>query len=423
MAINEIRLFNPMAHGITSPVINSSSKTMNSLEKQLLQFPVPNGDAQQHSQQLIRLLVDEIAQHDGRISFARYMSLALTAPGLGYYVSGNQKLGASGDFVTAPEISSLFSRCLARQCAPILQDLGGEREVNVLEFGAGSGMMAADILLELERLGVLPTHYFILEVSGELKQRQQQTLQQHAAHLLQRVRWLDSLPAAGFRGVVLANEVLDAMPVHIFFKEKENLGEYYVAWNGEQFIWEKGDFSNKQVEMRVNALRDSLPDKYRSEINLEMDGWVASVAEFVEQAVVMLIDYGFPRHEYYHPQRDQGTLMCHYRHRSHDNPFVYPGLQDITAHVDFTAVAEAADTAGLRVAGYSTQAMFLLANGLETMLQSMDVNDPEFLRLARQVKTLTMPGEMGELFKVMALSKGYDQSLQGFQLQDLRAKL
>jgi SAM-dependent MidA family methyltransferase len=396
---------------------------MNSLEKQLLQFPEPGEDARRHSQQLIQLLVEEIAQHGGRISFEHYMALALAAPGLGYYVSGNQKLGAAGDFVTAPEISAFFSRCLARQCAPIVEHLSAEGEVDVLEFGAGSGIMAVDVLLELEHLGQLPSRYLILEVSGELRQRQQQTLQQKAAHLLERVQWLDALPARGFRGVVLANEVLDAMPVHLFFKEKETLGEYYVGWNGEQFTWEQGDFSNREIAARVKALSDLLPEHYRSEINLAMGGWLTSVAEMMDQAVMLIIDYGFPRREYYHAQREQGTLMCHYRHRSHDDPFVYPGLQDITAHVDFTAVAEAAHAAGLQVAGYNTQAMFLLANGLDTMLQSSDVNDPDFLRLTRQVKTLTMPGEMGELFKVMALTRGYDQALQGFQLQDLRARL
>ncbi|MCI0505864.1 MAG: SAM-dependent methyltransferase [Gammaproteobacteria bacterium] len=403
--------------------MNIRSKTMNSLEKQLLQLPVPDEDAQRHSRQLIRLLGNEIEEQGGRISFERYMSLALTAPGLGYYVAGNQKLGARGDFVTAPEISSLYSRCLARQCAQVLTHLASSGEAGILEFGAGSGIMAADILLELERLDTLPSRYSILEVSGELKHRQKQTLQQKAAHLMDRVHWLDSLPPPGFRGVILANEVLDALPVHLFFKENDRLGEFYVAWNGERFIWEKGDFSNKPVAARVNELSRSLPDSYRSEINLAMDAWIASVAGIIGQAVVLIIDYGFPHHEYYHPQRDRGTLMCHYRHRSHGDPFVYPGLQDITAHVDFTAVAEAAHAAGLQVAGYTTQAMFLLANGLENMPQSIDVNDPEFLRLARQIKILTMPGEMGELFKVIALNKGCDLFLQGFYLQDLRGRL
>ena len=403
--------------------MNSNPKTMNSLEKQLLQFPIPDQDAQQHSQRLIQMMMDEIEQHGGHISFERYMSLALTAPGLGYYVSGNQKLGASGDFVTAPEISSLFSRCLARQSAQVLSHLHVEGEANLLEFGAGSGVMAADILLELEHLEVLPANYFILEVSAELKQRQQETLQHKAAHLMDRVQWLESLPQSGFRGVVLANEVLDAMPVHRFFKDRSQLGEFFIAWDGQQLVWEKNNFCNEHVASRVKELSGLLPDIYSSEINLAMDAWIASVAEFMHQGVVLVVDYGFPQHEYYHAQRDQGTLMCHYRHRSHDNPLIYPGLQDITAHVNFTAVADAADAAGLHVAGYNSQAFFLIANGLENMLQLVDVNDPEFLKLSQQVKTLTMPGEMGELFKVMALSKGYDQALQGFQLQDLRSRL
>lgn len=403
--------------------MNSNPKTMNSLEKQLLQFPVPDKDAQQHSQQLIQLILDEIQQHGGRISFERYMALALTAPGLGYYVSGNQKFGASGDFVTAPEISSLFSRCLAHQAAQVLSDMNANGDVDLLEFGAGSGVMAADILLELERLDALPANYFILEVSAELKQRQQETLQNKVAHLMSRVHWLESLPQPGFKGVVLANEVLDAMPVYRFFKEQNQLGEFYIAWDGQQFIWEKDKFSNEHVASRVKELSGALPGNYVSEINLAMDAWITSVAEFMEQGVVLVIDYGFPQHEYYHPQRNQGTLMCHYRHRSHDNPLVYPGLQDITAHVNFSSVANAADAAGLHVAGFNSQAFFLIANGLESMLQTADANDPAFLKLSQQVKTLTMPGEMGELFKVMALSKDYDHALQGFQLQDLRSRL
>lgn len=396
---------------------------MNSLEKQLLQLPVPTEEAHQHSQQLVQAIVDEIEQHNGRISFEHYMRMALTEPGLGYYVSGNQKFGESGDFVTAPEISSLFSRCLARQCAQILSRWPDQGDRQLLEFGAGSGVMAADILLELEQQQMLPARYLILELSAELKQRQQQTLQQRVPHLSSRVQWLDALPASGFCGVVLANEVLDAMPVHRFFKTAEQLGEYYVAWENDQFVWQQGEFSNVLIAERVKQVSSALPDGYTSEINMAADAWIATIAERLAQGVVLIIDYGFPRHEYYHPQRNQGTLMCHYRHRSHDNPFLYPGLQDITAHVDFSAVAQAADDAGMQVAGYTSQAFFLIANGLESFLQDVDVNSPDYMRLTQQVKTLTMPGEMGELFKVLALSKNSDGSLQGFQLHDLRSKL
>ena len=396
---------------------------MNSLEKQLLQLPVPTPEARQHSQQLIQAIADEIEQHNGRITFEHYMRMALTEPGLGYYVSGNQKFGESGDFVTAPEISSLFSRCLAHQCAQILSRWPDQGDQQILEFGAGSGVMAADILLELEQLQMLPARYFILELSAELKQRQQQTLQQRAPHLSSCVQWLDTLPESGFCGVVLANEVLDAMPVHRFFKTVEQLGEYYVAWENNQFVWQQGDFSTALIAERVKQVCSALPGEYTSEINMAADAWIATIAERLAQGVVLIIDYGFPQHEYYHPQRNQGTLMCHYRHRSHDNPFLYPGLQDITAHVDFTAVAQAADDAGMQVAGYTSQAFFLIANGLENFLQDVDVNSPDYMRLTQQVKTLTMPGEMGELFKVMALSKTYEGLLQGFQLQDLRSKL
>lgn len=402
--------------------MSHSPNRLKSLEKQLAQLPPPPPQAQHHSQQLVDLIVAEIKQ-DGPISFERYMTLALTAPGLGYYVAGNHKLGAAGDFVTAPEISTVFSRCLARQCEQVLRELQTQGPADILEFGAGSGTMATDMLLELEQRECLPGRYFILEVSGELKQRQYQILQTKAPHLLPRVQWLDTLPETPIHGVVLANEVLDALPVHRFYKEDASVGEYYVDWNGERFVWRQGPFSSSLVKQRVCALLDELPSPYVSELNLAAEAWMGSLGDILQQGVALVIDYGFPRNEYYHPQRSQGTLMCHYRHRAHDDPFVYPGLQDITAHVDFTAVAHAAHGAGLRLAGYNTQAFFLMANGLEEFAHSLDVEDPSYVKLAQQIKTLTMPGEMGELFKVMALAKQFDQPLQGFALQDMRGRL
>ena len=402
--------------------MNSSPKSLKSLEKRLLQFPQPAPDARRHSQRLVERIADEI-QQQGPVTFERYMSLALTAPGLGYYVSGNQKLGGAGDFVTAPEISPLFSRCLARQCEQVLRAIAVGGPADILEFGAGSGVMAADILLELEQRDCLPGRYFILEVSADLKQRQLQTLQRKAPQLVSLVEWLEALPENIFRGVVLSNEVLDALPVHRFFKDAESGGEYYVDWDGERFVWHKGKFNNEKVKQRSEALLAQLPQPYVSELNLAADAWVGSVADILQQGVAIIIDYGFPQAEYYHPQRSQGTLMCHYRHRAHDDPFVYPGLQDITAHVDFTAVAQAAYEAGLQIAGYNSQAFFLMANGLEEFARSLDADDPAYLKMAQQIKTLTMPGEMGELFKVMALAKNYQQPLQGFALQDMRGKL
>ncbi len=383
-----------------------------------MRLPEPDEKARAHSMALIRLIVDEIAGAGGQISFARYMALALFAPGLGYYSAGSQKFGASGDFVTAPEISPLFSRCLARQTAEVLENLGSG---DVLEVGGGSGIMAADLLAELALLGSLPKQYFLLELSADLRQRQRETLAQKVPHLLARVQWLDSLPDDGFRGVVLANELLDALPVHLFRAEAEGFTERCVTWQDGRFQWCSAGIGDAALAQGLAMLGEGLPEGYVSELNLAAGGWIGSVATLLQAGVVLLIDYGFPRHEYYHPQRDRGTLMCHYRHRAHDDPFVYPGLQDITAHVDFTAVAECAVDSGLDVLGYNTQGLFLLANGITELAQSD--NEREQLRLAQQVRTLTLPGDMGELFKVMALGRNYDVPLRGFMLQDLRGKL
>jgi len=366
----------------------------------------------------------EIEAAGGVISFARYMELALYAPGLGYYAAGARKFGEGGDFVTAPELSPLFSRCLARQCLQVLDGLGTGA---ILEFGAGSGVMAADILAELERLGALPTAYHILELSAELRARQQQTLAARVPHLLERVVWLDRLPDA-FAGVVLANEVLDAMPVHRFCVEADQDFELYVGWEDGDFVWRRGPVSDGRVAARIVALRGllgaELPERFESEINLAAEDWMRSVAAVLHSGMVLLIDYGYPRREYYHPQRVGGTLMCHYRQRAHPDPLILAGLQDITAHVDFTAVAEAAVETGLEVAGYTTQAHFLLACGLDTAMAEPAGDDlVRHMELTAQVKRLTLPSEMGELFKVLALTRGFDAPLLGFSLRDLRDRL
>jgi len=385
----------------------------------LSRLPIPSPEAQAHSEKLIARIVDEIAAAGGRITFARYMELALYAPGLGYYSGGSRKFGAAGDFVTAPEISPLFSRCLARQTAEVLRELGGGA---VLEVGAGSGVMAAEILAELEAVDALPEHYDILELSGELRARQRETLAKCVPQLVERVRWLDALPAPGFRGVVLANELLDALPVHCFEVTADGVQERFVGWNGERFEWRLAAPEDAQLAARFFDIAKDLPVGYASELSLAAEGWIASIAAMLEAGVALLVDYGFPRHEYYHPSRTGGTLMCHYRHRAHDDPFVYPGLQDITAHVDFTAIAEAAVDAGLHVAGYNTQGFFLLASGL-TELAPPAEDERQQLLLAQQIRTLTLPGEMGELFKVMALTRNFDAPLRGFALQDLRSRL
>lgn len=371
----------------------------------------------------MKLIRDEIAANGGAIPFAKYMQLALYAPGLGYYSAGLQKFGTKGDFVTAPEISALFSRCLARQCCQVLQTLGGG---SILEFGAGSGVMAADLLLELERQQKLPQNYMILEVSGELRVRQQETLKTRIPHLFSRVQWLDRLPERPFSGVILANEVLDAMPVHRFCVDDNGIQEFYVTSNNEEFNWQLGPPSDDRLREMVDQLSiQQIPDTYDSEINLLLPGWMKSVSECLERGLVLLIDYGFPRHEYYHPDRSMGTLMCHYQHRSHMDPLILPGLQDITAHVDFTAVAEAAVDCGLQVAGFTNQAGFLLGCGLVELAQGEVVEDAlTQIKTSQEIQKLTSPAEMGELFKVIALTRDLGKiGLMGFSSWDQRGRL
>jgi SAM-dependent MidA family methyltransferase len=389
-------------------------------------LPSPTTDELAHSEQLQTVIRDEIVAANGLITFARFMELALYAPGLGYYAAGARKFGEAGDFVTAPEISPLFSQCLAQQCQQVLQTIGGG---DILEFGAGTGAMASDVLLELERLNALPGHYFILELSADLQQRQQETLRRRAPHLFERIEWLSVLPAPGFKGVILANEVVDAMPVHLIRFEGEEAREGFVSWEDERFVWRDGPPSTPELQQCITTLQQSLDAEtfctgYTTEINLAQRGWISSLAELLEQGVALIIDYGFPRHEYYHPERACGTLMCHYRHRAHCDPLILAGLQDITAHVDFTALAEAALESGLEVLGYTGQAQFLLATGLGERLAAVDQNDTRrYLEITQQVKKLTLPNEMGELFKVLALGRGYDGMLNGFMLQDRRHTL
>ena len=390
-------------------------------------LPPPGADATAHSEALRGHIRHVIEAAGGSISFARFMSLALYAPGLGYYVAGSRKFGAEGDFVTAPELSPLFSRCLARQIEQVLADLGGG---DVLEAGGGSGAMARDILLALEAQDSLPGSYFILELSPELRQRQRETIEQGAPHLLPRVVWLDSLPRHGFRGVLVGNEVLDAMPVNIVQMSEQGWRERYVGWDDASgFVWQEGELSSPELGQHLKRLEQELGSEpfipgYITEVNLAGDAWVRSVAEFMAAGVVLLVDYGFPQHEFYHPERASGTLMCHYRHRAHADPLILVGLQDITAHVDFTAIAHAAVGAGLDVAGYTAQAHFLLGCGLAELAELEPEGEVRrHLDTTQQIKKLTQPNEMGELFKVIALSKQYDGLLQGFMLQDRRGRL
>ena len=384
------------------------------------QLPEPDQFAKAHSEKLFHLIADEIEQQGGSISFARFMEQALYAPGLGYYAAGAHKLGEAGDFVTAPEISPLFSHCLARQAAQVLAALTAG---DILEFGAGRGVMALEILRELQRLDCLPNHYYILELSADLRERQQQLLRDELPELFERLVWLDQLPAEPINGVVFANEVLDAMPVELFELQDGKPRQIAVA------LAEKGlGYQATECELTVDdelaVQLAGLPDGYRSEYNNSAAPWLQAMSQSLGQAAVFLIDYGFPRHEFYHPQRSEGSLMCHYRHRSHPDPLILLGLQDITAHVDFTQVAEAAHAAGFDVSGFTSQAYFLMSLGLTEMLgEEEGITLQRQMVLAQQVKKLTMPSEMGELFKVIALQKNLELTLRGFMMNDQRGRL
>lgn len=378
-------------------------------------LPQPDQIALEYSHKLQKIIAQEI-EHAGAISFARFMELALYTPGLGYYSAGSIKFGAEGDFVTAPEISPLFSMCLAKQCSEIINQIDGD----ILEFGGGSGVMAANILLELERLNALPKHYFILEVSADLRARQKASLAKLIPHLIDKVTWLDNLPEA-FSGVCIANEVLDAFPVHRFKLVQGVLKEMVVNYQNDNFMLEL-DQPSSALQEYWQKLNLDLLDNYESECNLNIAGWLASLGKFIEKGVVILIDYGFPRKEYYHADRFMGTFMCHYRHHAHDNPFVFVGLQDMTAHVDFTGVATAGIDSGFTVSGYTNQASFLLSCGMIDYLERMS-HQQQYQYYAQQFKVLTSPTEMGELFKVIALVKNFDSPLLGFAMRDYSERL
>ena len=385
-----------------------------------MKLPTPDPDALAYSAALKRRIGDEIEAAGGWIGFDRFMDLSLYAPGMGYYSGGAHKFGAAGDFVTAPEISSLFACTLATQVAQVLALSAPQ----IIEVGAGSGRLAADLLLELELRGALPERYRILDLSGELRERQRATISQRAPHLLDRVDWLDRLPER-FDGLVLANELLDAMPVQLVVWHDAAILERGVAWANDEFVWRDRPAAGRLLE-KARAVAEEFPlaDGYLSEICLASADWTASWAGILGQGALLLIDYGFPLHEFYHPQRDTGTLMCHYRHQAHGEPFFLPGLQDITAHVDFTAIVEAGFDAGLEFLGYTTQAAFLINCGLAEVLSRTPVDEHlRYLPQAQAAQKLISPAEMGDLFKVIALGKGIGETLIGFAQGDRSATL
>ena len=389
----------------------------------------------------------------GWISFARYMELALYAPGLGYYSAGAHKFGEAGDFITAPELSPLFGRTLARQMAEIM----AHSSPHILELGAGSGKLAADMLAELEQLGCLPDSYAILELSADLRTRQQALIRTRLPHLLDRMHWLDELPES-FSGAIVANEVLDALPVHLVqWRDTNSLPspatgrgaggegntfsihplsptplpdgvreqivlERGVAVGDNGFIWKERAIDDPALLEAAQKI--TVPDDYVSEICLAARGLINSLAQLLDRGAMLFIDYGFGTREFYHPQRNSGTLMCHYRHHAHSDPFFLPGLQDITAHVNFTDIAESGIDAGLEVIGYTNQAFFLINCGITKLMKDTSPeNLRDYLPLSAQLQKLTSPAEMGELFKVIALGKGIKEALRGFSSGDLTRTL
>ncbi|MFW5450020.1 MAG: class I SAM-dependent methyltransferase, partial [Methylophagaceae bacterium] len=365
-------------------------------------LPSPDAAAQQQSDQLLTHIKQKIVEAGGRLTFADYMHLCLYAPGLGYYSAGSYKLGEHGDFTTAPEISSLFSRSLTQHIEDVFQQI---KHNNILEFGAGSGKMAADILHELAFKQCFPEHYYIIEASADLQQRQAVTIKNHVPHLFDRVEWLVAIPE-GFMGVVLANEVCDAMPVHRLHFENNKFHELYIENVNSTIQWCEGALSQPLLADRAIEIQSltGIIDGYTTEVNLAADAWVASLADNLKCGAIFIIDYGYSQANYYHPQRTDGTLMCYFRHQGHDNPLILPGLQDITAHVNFTSLAQSALESGLDVEGFQSQADFLLAGGI-TELVSTDNNTDEWamLQQANEIKQLTLPSEMGESFKVLTL--------------------
>jgi SAM-dependent MidA family methyltransferase len=365
--------------------------------------------------------IELFEQHLGEkkaIPFVDFMHMALYAPHVGYYTSGLPVLGKAGDFITAPELTPLFGQTLANQCQAVLSTL--EKPV-ILEFGAGSGRLCVDLLTQLQQLNALPDEYQILDVSAHLKQQQQTLIQREIPALFDRVTWLTQWPQHPIQGILLANEVLDAMPVHRFLNQHDGLLESYIGLNQNHQLQETFlPCTNNQLKAHVQSrlAPDQMP--YLSEANLFLEGWLQQCFNTLSAGMVLVIDYGFPSHEYYHPDRCQGTLMCHYHHQAHTDALAHPGEQDITAHVDFTHVAEAASQAGFHVAGYTHQAAFLLNNGLLELLAKQSPGD---YRAQQAVKQLVQPSEMGELFKVMALTKSVQVPLSGFQLHDKRGTL
>lgn len=376
-----------------------------------LSLPSPSPEAAAHSRELAEHIANAVAEEGGWIPFSRFMELALYAPGFGYYSAGSRKIGAAGDFITAPEISPMFARCLAMQARQVLERTGGD----LLELGPGTGILAADLYAELASQGAAPARYRLLEVSPELRERQHALIAERHPGALQKFEWIERLPER-IDGLVIANEVLDVLPCALVHREGGEILERGVVVTEAGFGWEDMAIPEGELKRRAAAVMPPGDYEYLTEVNLSAEALVRSVAAALGRGLALFIDYGFARDEYYHPQRSMGTLRCHYRHRYHGDPFFMPGLQDITAHVDFTAMALAAESAGAEVMGYTTQAHFLISCGLAVLVSD---GDPEMtlsrLKATSAVHRLINPSEMGEMFKVLGIGRGIDSPLLGFQ--------
>lgn len=374
-------------------------------------LPPPSTEAAAHSRKVASHVAAVIADEDDWVPFPRYMELVLYAPGLGYYAAGARKFGAEGDFVTAPEMSPMFAKCLALQARQVLEKTGGD----VLELGPGSGALAVDLFGELKAQGAAPSRYLLLEVSPELQQRQRRRIAERFPGDFNRFAWIDRLPEK-LRGVVIANEVLDVVPFALVHRTGGELLERGVIVAEAGFAFDDRPIPDGDLKRRAAAAFPAGDYDYLSEVGLAAEGLVRTIARTLEAGVALFIDYGFPEREFYHPQRSMGTLRCHYRHRFHGDPFFMPGLQDITAHVDFSAMARAAEQGEAEVFGFTTQAYFLISCGLAVLVSEGDPNMTlSRLKTTSAVHRLISPAEMGELFKVLAIGKEMDEPLLGLR--------
>ncbi len=407
------------SHSCRVPQRRAASQPLNA------SLPEPGADERAHSSALVARIAEEIAAR-GPIPFSRYMELALYAPGLGYYSAGPTKFGASGDFITAPELGSLFARTIARALAPVLRTLGAAADV--VELGGGSGAFALEALRELARLDTLPRRYRLLEPSADLAQRQRERLRSDLpAEVAARVEWIARPPESPWQGVLFANEVVDALPATRFAMGDGEVFEEHVGFEGGRLlrIDRPADaLVGGAVRHVERALGTPFEDGYRSEILPQLPYWMQAVTATLDAGLVLFIDYGYPRREYYRPERRDGTLVCHYRHRAHGDALHWPGLTDLSAFVDFTALAEAGVGAGFDFTGYAPQGQFLLASGLPALIEeAAGCAEPERLRLVAEAKRLTLPTDMGERFQAIAFARGIDDPLPGLRAFDLSRRL